>query len=896
MVVVCLPISVLTPKFQFLFSRLRISVRPHFLLAVFALLSGAAICSGQDIPFAGIGGEEGEKRLDSFWKTSDARLALEAGLDDVAFQTAVDALEFESDEAKRRELNLVAVDALLAANRPDEVDAWLMRAFSDEDSPEIRLRRALVAFARNEREVVRLALENVPAAVFEAGSLAWFNVMQGWLAIGEGDVEEAQAKWLAAQEVANELSPALAAQIAYLIYRYELLNRESEQVDFEALQADFEREEGTEIGYRYAQQMAAILAERGDRIAATTLIESQLATLPEEFAALRDEFHLLLAVNSNLDGESGRGAARSLIIDGSAERLMRICLQHVFTIALDASDERKTFLVEVLDEISLLGSGHPLIDEALYYRSFIGFLNGQYDEVEADADRLLTEFRGSAYNKGALALLASSAWQNSRFRIAAGLLRQLRDEYASDAEKSELRAFIGDCYFRAGAQSRLADDFVSAADAYSSALDEVENPIAAGPLFFQLVLSNLRAGNIPQALAVLDDDAIRAKADSLNVWRAEWMALKAMRSIQVAGAAYERAQLSVGQGNLDTNLQARFLWLLAKLSIESGQPDETSVWVERLDSLLTQAPEGSFDEAFVSEVRSSSRLALADALQKLGQPDEAIKIWEGLRLEFPGQDAALLSYLNQARYLSSQNSTVEAQNLLVSLADEYRDSRYAPVALYEAAINAERRGQDAFLTQALQLLERIAQDYSDSEVVYYARLKQADLSRKLNLFGAAQQIYELLENTYRDHDDRHLAQLNLATTLRAQAAEDPSKFDAAINRFELLVDLPNVPSHVRVEAGYQLGVAWEGLNEVVKAKRVYFSLQEMILREDPQLELLKAEGRYWLSRTLFKLAELLEKDGDIEKANTFYQKIIDLGLIGMETAKARMGISVGSGN
>jgi len=381
-----------------------------------------------------------------------------------------------------------------------------------------------------------------------------------------------------------------------------------------------------------------------------------------------------------------------------------------------------------------------------------------------------------------------------------------------------------------------------------------------------------------------------AKTVETNTITAREIARKgALAYVGLYGAAYERAQLSVGQGNLDTNLQARFLWLLAKLSIESGQPDG-------LDSLLTQAPEGSFDEAFVSEVRSSSRLALADALQKLGQPDEAIKIWEGLRLEFPGQDAALLSYLNQARYLSSQNSTVEAQNLLVSLADEYRDSRYAPVALYEAAINAERRGQDAFLTQALQLLERIAQDYSDSEVVYYARLKQADLSRKLNLFGAAQQIYELLENTYRDHDDRHLAQLNLATTLRAQAAEDPSKFDAAINRFELLVDLPNVPSHVRVEAGYQLGVAWEGLNEVVKAKRVYFSLQEMILREDPQLELLKAEGRYWLSRTLFKLAELLEKDGDIEKANTFYQKIIDLGLIGMETAKARMGISVGSGN
>ena len=846
--------------------------------------------SGQGIPLSDSNGESSDTGVNSFWKVSDAQRALEVGLDDLAYHTAVDALELESDERKRRELQLVAIDALLASSKPDEAAEWLERHFKDDQSPDIRLRLALVAFAKDDREAASRYLENLSVDQFEGGSLAWLRLMEGWIAIRVGDEELARVHWENAQEAAEGVSSALASQVAYLIYRYELQYEGMDQLDFDSLRSDYEREQGTEVGYRYAQQMAAILADRGERIEATTLIEEQLATLPTEFNFLRDQFHLLLAINSNLDGESGRGAARSLVINGSDEQLMRICLQHVFALGLEKTDERNAFLVELLDEIIDLDTEHPLVGEALYYRSFIGFLKGRYEEVEPDADRLLTEFRGSVYNKGALALLASSAWQNNRYRIAAGLLRQLRDEYVADDQKSELRAFIGDCYFRAGLQSGLLDDFVSAADAYAKALEEANDEAIAGPLFFQLALSHLRAGNIAQALLVLDDSEIRSKADSSNIWRSEWMALKEMRRTGVAAEAYERVQVSLNQEELDTDLRSRFLWLAAKLSIESGQPDETSVWVELLDELLSQSPEGSFGSEFASEVRSSSRLALAESHFAQNQPDDAIRILEALRLEFPGRDAALLSYLSQARYLSSQNRTVEAQNLLVSLADEYPASRYAPMALYEAAINAERRGQDAFLTQANQLLQRIAQDYPDSEVVYYARLKQADLSRKLNRFGAAQQIYELLENTYRDRPDRYLAQLYLATTLRAQAAEDPSKFDAAVNRFELLVDLPDVPLDVRVEAGYQLGVAWEGQGEWIKAKRVYWSLQDMILEEEEQLPRLTADGWYWLARTLFKLAELLEKEGDVDEANSFYQKIVDLRLSGAETAKARMGI------
>ena len=261
-----------------------------------------------------------------------------------------------------------------------------------------------------------------------------------------------------------------------------------------------------------------------------------------------------------------------------------------------------------------------------------------------------------------------------------------------------------------------------------------------------------------------------------------------------------------------------------------------------------------------------------------------------MRANYGDYEAALFSYIIQARYFSSVTRTVDAQQRLVYLADNYPESRLAPMALYEAALNAEKRGQDNLLDQANQLLERIARDYPDSDVVYYARLKQADLLRKLNQFATAQQLYELLENQYRDRSDRYLAQISLADTLMARSVEDPAKFDAAISRLELLMDLPDVPVDLRVEAGYKLGMAWKNSAEPGKAKQAFWTLYDLVLGERNLTSSLGAKGRYWLSRSLFALADLESDEGNLDRAQGFYRIIISLRLSGYELAKAKLGV------
>ena len=97
---------------------------------------------------------------------------------------------------------------------------------------------------------------------------------------------------------------------------------------------------------------------------------------------------------------------------------------------------------------------------------------------------------------------------------------------------------------------------------------------------------------------------------------------------------------------------------------------------------------------------SNILLLRAEAAFARDETEDAIAILDQLKADYPGSKAAIFSYIIKARFLSANNKTVEAQQELIELADKYPGSEYAPMALYEAALNAERRGQDKGRTRS----------------------------------------------------------------------------------------------------------------------------------------------------------------------------------------------------
>lgn len=867
--------------------RLRTSMA---LWAALAMLQGVVWGQNETIPFAPDESNPLSKRNDAFWKGESASRALKSGLYELAERYAQDAWDASdpSEVDRRLALKLIQVDAKLGQGEPERAEEILdQEQWRGRFAEKRRLRRVAIALANETLETLSRLLDGFDAARLDLGEKSWLQLANGWLTLQTGDAEGAVEQFDAAVQDAAAESPALAARIAYLAYRYRA-EAEDETVSIEELRRAYEASRGLEAGFRYAQLLAVALFDEERNEEAMEVVNEALRELPEVYSNFKDEYLLLQLLLSGADSDLGQSAGRQLVLDGSTLPLQRIAMQHLISRSLDEDGRLGDALSETLDSVIAAQPIHPLSAEALYYRGVRNFRLGDDEAVEDDAYLLLDAFPESPYRRGMMTLLASSSWQKQRFRTAASLLTQVRSQFPENLEVSTLSVLIADCYFRAGLASENAEDFANASEAYEVALDSAKDRTMASHVFFQLVLSRLNAGSIEMAKAILDDEDQVGKAEERIVWQAEWMLIKEMRERGRSNEAYERVEQYLNSDDMRTGLQLRMLWLGSKLAYESGLYGDTRTWVERLNEVLDESENS--DPTFVAKIRSDGMLTLAESLLALeGESEtEGVDLLKKLREDYSGSESSERSYIVEARYLSDRDLVVEAGQLLTYLFDNFPDSRYAPLALYETALIAEKRGQGEYLTQAMDLLERIATMYPDSELVYYARLKQGDLLRKLNRFGTAELVYELLENTYRDRPDRYLAQISLADTLVAQASEDPSKFEAGLSRLELLIDLPEVPLGLRVEAGYKLGNAWENQGEKLKAKGSYWNLYDLLVVEEGRIQGLSEKARYWLSRAMFKLAEIFEDERELDRAIEFYQQIESLGLQGGAVARARI--------
>lgn len=851
-----------------------------------------------DVPFRALSpGVDLQDQGEAYWLAGSARRALGAGLYDLSYSLAVRAETLLAGESADFANAFVIVDSLLARAEWVEARSRLNALAEVEGAPmeRLRLREAMIAFAESDAESVRARLEGVGVSALGTGDAAWFWLLSGWASLAEGNASAARELFASARQVAAGTSPALASQIGYLIFRSLLESRTANAETIPQLQNALLESAGQEVSYVYAQQLAVLLFDAGDQDAAIRLIEESLDTIPDGMARVKAQFQLLATMAAGMDRIEGRQALSELISANRFPELMSIALQQTFSRARLDDEAGSGVVRATLDEMISRSVEHALLDQALYYRAVFKFLEGDFPGAEDDAAELQRRFPTSTYRRGMLALQASSAWNRERYRTAASRLQQMRSEFSDLRSDFRLSALIADCYLRAGLRSSTREDYRNAAEAYATALSNVTTISQGGPLFFQLVFSRLRAGQLDLALEAIDDSRLRALAGGEMIWRAQWMALREMRRVDNVSEAYERAQAAVLEEASNPFLKLRLLWLTARLSVVSGDPEYTIDWVNEIESFVQSDELADADQDLLNKVLASSLLSLSESHFALDEPEEAVVLLERLRAEYAGYESALLSYISQARYLSKMNRTVEAQQLLVSLADKYKDHRLAPVALFEAALNAEQRGQDTYLDEATKLLQRIASDYPDSDIVYRARLMQADLLRRLNKFGSAEQIYYRLEIDYPDRPDRFLAQMSMADTLLAQTGEDPSKFDGAVSRLELLMDLPDneLPGDMldlRVEAGFKLGQAWRSRGEALKAKQVFWLLYDQTLVEEPRVRRLSHKGRYWLSRCLFALAEISQEQGEIDQAIRFFEQLIEHRLNGVELARERLKI------
>ncbi|MEX2381744.1 MAG: tetratricopeptide repeat protein, partial [Opitutales bacterium] len=602
--------------------------------------------------------------------------------------------------------------------------------------------------------------------------------------------------------------------------------------------------------------------------------------IPREDAELRDQFLFIEgAVNGRGSGR-GREAFRQLLESSSDRSLQRIALQQIVT-----SGERG-FLREVLEQLIETEIAHPLLDELLISRAQSALLEADYGGAVEDADRVLAEFPGSRLKGDALRLLASVAWEQGQFRTAADYLTRLRSDLVDGREREIIGVLVADCFFR-------AEDYVNAADAYGIALRDNLEEVSKGLLVYQRTLAELRAGRLDRAKGGLDEFAPASVLESEYRWQAEWNLVKTMQKQGRGDDAFvrlERFFSSAGPAPLPESLLLRFQWLIAQLSHEAGDVETTIEVVDDLMIRLSQIRLNDGGGSLEATLTSNAMLLKARALLAQDRSAEALPLLDEIRSDYSGSRPAIYSYLVEARYQVRAGHIPEAQEMLLSLAEAHAHSEYAPIALYEAAVNSRRSGTgEGHQERAIVLFEKVVQQYPAHDLAFYARIQQGDILRELNRFGAARQVYESLANNYPDHPDWFRAKIALADSHLAQAVMgDAASFRRALVELERLFDLPGLTSDMRAEAGFKYAFAYEKSGSSARAEEIHWLLISAILHDDGALTRLGTKGRYWLSRSIFELGRLFEKSEEWEKAREIYGLIFSHQLPGLSLAEARL--------
>ncbi|MGC4071237.1 MAG: hypothetical protein QM760_01690 [Nibricoccus sp.] len=128
--------------------------------------------------------------------------------------------------------------------------------------------------------------------------------------------------------------------------------------------------------------------------------------------------------------------------------------------------------------------------------------------------------------------------------------------------------------------------------------------------------------------------------------------------------------------------------------------------------------------------------------------------------------------------------------------------------------------------------------------------------------------------------DAFSAELALADTEATLAASDPSRASTAASIYERLYDSPSAPLDLRAEAGHKLGLYYADREGAARAHEIWWPMIEAFVLDDAKASNLGANGRYWMTRTILKLAALQESQSKPRQARRLYELILEKKLPG----------------
>ncbi|MBN1403980.1 MAG: tetratricopeptide repeat protein [Opitutales bacterium] len=809
----------------------------------------------------------------SIWRES-AEDALEAGLPSVALATferlAVQSPALLEDAGFVRVMSAALIDS----GQAGEASRFL--AAHPVDAPWWRLHKTLADIVDGQSASFddRLDVDSL-----EPSQRPWYFLARGLVESRSGDSKKAADLYSKAMDGASD---SIKAQIELLLMRDQLRQGTATNSDVAELRQRFRDMQGQKGGFDAARLLAVALTQLGREQEALGILDEQLRYIGVDEGGMREELLMLVGIVAGPQSSRGRVALQQVLMNSEAPR--NLLENALAMLASGGESENGSSLREIIDTVISRDASHPLMDELLLMRSDLSVREGRLEEAAADAQRIIDQFPASALRHAALRTLAYLSYVRTppQYRTSASYLSQLRSELPDGTERAKTGLLIADCFF-------LNGDYANAASVYSDIQDEQLDEL--GMVFYQMVLSLLRAGRLDEAREALDGmaDSDNGSVDPIHRWRAEWNLIYTMRAKGQSEEAFARLAAMLSQersASLPQSLRLRLMWLEAQLSLDAGQPEQTPERCQTIMDAIAGMTDAELDKSQREMIYSHALLLKAQALLVLGKEAEAVESLEQLRGQYPASRAAQNSYLVQARWLVGNDRLVEGQRLLLALADKYKGGEQAPVALWEAALAAEQRGLEATYREAISLLERLVGEYPESDLVFFARLRQGDILRKLNDFPTALLAYEDLLNRFPRHPSLHLAHMSRADCIIAQSSNNPARRADGTAIYERLMERQDLPADFRAEASFKWAYNLAKAGDSSRAIDAYWLGIDRYTKAGDSV--MGARGRYWVARSAVELGQLLESAGRYEEARRVYAIMLSGNMPGRALALARL--------
>ena len=811
-------------------------------------------------------------------------LLQEPGVDHSAITLALASVLLDDGQAAEAE-------QVLQADKGPRTAAWHLRA-------------GLAAGQLKKVGQMRAEFDATNPAELPKSDESWHHFLQVMLTDMEtpgGNPPRAKEWFDKAIDAATTEFVKVRFELAWLEEKLRTAPATDTDVDF--ARRTWESNRGRPNGYQAARDLAVMYDVTGRKPRSIELLQEVLRTLNPQDGERLDDFRLLLGVIGGAADGVGRNALVQLLELGTTAKKQRIALQ-LLARASDTAATRIQFRT-LLDKLIERTPAHQILDDLFWMRAQVALASktaGGYVQADRDAESLRQQFPKSPLFAYAYWISAQSAWEQSRFLIAADNAAKARNALPPGAARAELAVFVAEAWFRAGKLARAdgaggaggAANFRNASDAYAAALSDPPANLVAD-LLFQHVLSEIEAGSLDKAQSLLDAAVLNPAFDVRTRWRAEWNLARAFQAAGQTSSAYARVSRLIAAdtkatGTLPPALRAQMAWLQAQLSFDDKPSDETLTLIDQLDRTLEGVEPG-----LAVDVASLGMLLKARTNFALKRDTAGLEMLEALRKKYEGSSAAISSYMVEADFYEQQENIVKAQSLLTKLAEDFPESEQAPHALFAAALQAKRRGGQENYEEGLRRIEKLIELVEKhprdpaNDLVFEARMTQGDLLRLSNQFSQAQDTYQSLIENNRQHPGVIFAQLALAETYNAQSANDPSySLKAEVLFFQLMVPL-DAPLDVRVEAGYNYGEIFARRGDAAKALEIWWGdVVHTFLINDPSVAARLGTGRYWLARTLVRSGEILEQQQKFEEAKKAWTLIIQSNLGFTEIARQKL--------